>query len=73
VEGFVNQYVLDSLSPNGQMIVFVTENIENIPAGWRAKETYQIHNSDAFTERFELAAPGQDFELYSESHLKRTQ
>lgn len=72
VEGFVNQYVLDSLAPDGQEIVFVTESIENIPAGWRARETYQIHNSDEFTERFELAAPGKEFELYSQSHLKRT-
>ena len=52
-------------------MVFVTEAIENIPAGWRARETYQILNDNEFTERFELAAPGQDFKLYSQSAFKK--
>ena len=72
VEGFVNQYVLESISPDGKNIVFITEAIENIPAGWRAKETYRILNSDEFVEIFELATPDKDFELYSENHLTRT-
>jgi hypothetical protein len=38
--------------------VFVTERIENIPAGWRAKETYKILNEDEFVEIFESAEPG---------------
>ena len=71
VEGFVNQYVLDSISTNGATIVFVTESIENIPAGWKARETYRITGVDKFTETFELAEPGKDFVRYSESHLKR--
>lgn len=71
IEGFVNQYVSEVLSPDGQTIPFVTESIENIPAGWRARETYRILNPDEFTETFELAAPGKDFEVYSKSHLKR--
>ena len=71
VEGFVNQFALDYLGPDGQTIVFTTESIENIPAGWRARETYHVVNSDEFTEVFELAAPGKDFEVYSTSHLKR--
>ena len=71
VEGFVNQYVLDSLSADGKTLVFVTESIENIPSGWRARETYKILNDDEFTETFELAAPEQDFELYITNHFKR--
>jgi len=71
VEGFVNQYVLDSLSEDGKTLVFVTEAIENIPAGWRARETYKILNDDEFVESFELAAPEQDFELYITNHFKR--
>jgi len=42
-------------------MVFVTEAIENIPAGWRARETYQVWNDNEFTERFELAAPREEF------------
>ena len=50
IEGFVNQYKLDSISADGKRIVFVSEAIENIPIGWRAKETYQILNDNEFTD-----------------------
>jgi hypothetical protein len=40
VEGFVNQYVVDRMSDDGRTIVFVSTAIENIPAGWRARETF---------------------------------
>ncbi|MCK4933143.1 hypothetical protein KAS06_00590 [Candidatus Bathyarchaeota archaeon] len=71
VEGFVNQYVLESIVDDGRIIVFVTESIENIPLGWRAKETYNVLNNDEFTEIFELAAPGKNFEVYTKNHLRR--
>ena len=71
VEGFVNQYVMDYLSPDGKTIVFTTESIENIPAGWRARETYQVLDPDEFTETFELAEPGKDFVLYVRNQFKR--
>jgi hypothetical protein len=45
-------------------IVFVSEAIENIPAGWRARETYTVQSDNDFKERFDLAEPGWDFELY---------
>lgn len=38
-EGFVNQYKLDSVSADQRILVFITESIENIPVGFRAKET----------------------------------
>ena len=71
VEGFVNQYVMTSSSTDGKTIVFTSETIENIPAGWRARETYKILNADEFVEVFELAEPGKDFEVYSESRHRR--
>ncbi len=71
VEGFVTQYRLESISDDGKLIVFVSESIENIPAGWRAKETYRIVNADEFIETFELAGPGKEFTIYSENHFKR--
>ena len=37
IEGFVNQYVLESISPDGKTIIFVTESIENIPKGYRCQ------------------------------------
>jgi hypothetical protein len=69
VEGFVNQYVqdADSTAP----LAFTTESIENVPAGWRARETYVVHGPDEFEEIFELAQAGKPFEMYSRARLKR--
>jgi len=71
VEGFVNQYVHDLESSSPQKIVFTSESIENIPSGFRARETYVGHGPDEFEEIFELAEPGKPFELYSRARLKR--
>ncbi|HVE70515.1 MAG TPA: hypothetical protein VNI54_04035 [Thermoanaerobaculia bacterium] len=64
-EGFVNTYA------EGDPLSFVTTEIENIPAGWRARETYESWSPDSWSERFELAGPGKDFKLYSASTLQR--
>jgi hypothetical protein len=71
IEGFVNQYTADSGSVDGKTFVFVSESIENIPPGWRARETYKIAGEDEYESQFDLAEPGKDFEVYSRSHLKR--
>jgi hypothetical protein len=70
VEGFVNEYVQEPATSDGAL-VFVTESIENIPSGWRAKETYRFINADEFEEVFELAEPGKPFEVYSRARLRR--
>ena len=69
-EGFVNQYVWDPAS-TAERIVLVTEAIENIPAGWRARETSVLTAQDQLEEIFELAEPGKDFEVYSRNRLTR--
>lgn len=68
-EGFVNHYAHDPDTAGA--LVFTTEAIENIPAGWRARETYRRLGDDEFEEIFELAGPGKTFELYSRSRLER--
>jgi hypothetical protein len=70
VEGFVNQYVAD-LDPKLGKLEFISEAIENIPPGWRARETYVVLGPDEFEETFDLAGPGKPFELYSRARLKR--
>ena len=70
IEGFVAMYVQEQGSDSKTM-VFVSEALHNIPAGWRARETYTARNDNEVTERFELAEPGRDFVLYSEAHLTR--
>ncbi len=69
-EGFVNQYVEDADS-SATKLVFMTESIENIPAGWRARETYVVHGPDEFEEVFEMSEAGKPFELYSRARLRR--
>jgi hypothetical protein len=69
-EGFVNQYV-GGPGRDGATIVFETEAIENIPPGWRARETYRFVGPDEIVEVFELAEPGKGFELYAETKLQR--
>lgn len=72
IEGFVNQYVLESISPDGKVIVFVTEAIENIPKGWRGRETYTLDEGKGFTEVFDLAEPGKEFELYTKASFTKS-
>lgn len=70
VEGFVNQYAEDPAG-TAESVVFTSEAIENIPAGFRARETYVRRGPDEFEEIFELAEPGQSFKIYSRAILKR--
>ncbi len=69
VEGFVNQYAAES--PHNGVLRFTSESIENIRPGIRARETYTALGPDEFIERFEIAEPGKDFELYSETRFHR--
>ena len=69
VEGFVVAYA--SMEASDKALAFVSESIENIPSGYRSKETYVILGPDEFEEVFELAEPGKDFEVYSRTRLQR--
>jgi hypothetical protein len=70
VEGFVNTYVQDPDAKPGT-VSFTTDGIENIPPGWRARETYIFHGPDDVEEVFELAEAGKPFSVYSRVRLKR--
>ena len=63
-EGFINTY--SETTP----LTFDTDAIENIPAGWRARESYSIEG-DTWIETFSLAAAGKDYEVYSTASLQR--
>lgn len=71
IEGFVSQYLLDSLSTDGTTFIFVTESSENLPVGFRARLTYSIINDDEYKETFELGFPGKELEIYLENSWKR--
>jgi hypothetical protein len=69
VESFVNQYVLESATAD--TFVFVSEAIENIPAGFRARETIRFIDDARIEETFEIAPPDQGFAVYSRTTLQR--
>ncbi|HKO99479.1 MAG TPA: hypothetical protein VJU86_20935 [Pyrinomonadaceae bacterium] len=71
IESFVIQYRLESISENGREMVWISESIENVPAGYRARETHRIVSDSEFVEIFELAAPGKEFAVYSENRFTR--
>ncbi len=70
VEGFVNTYVQD-LDARPGTVVFISEAIENIPPGFRARETYILTGADSLEEVFEMAEPGKEFAVYSRTRLSR--
>jgi hypothetical protein len=70
VERFVIQYAQDGGALGGTL-AFVSEAMENAPAGWRSRESYIVHGPDEFEEVFELAEAGKPFEVYSRTRLKR--
>ncbi len=71
-EHIVNQFVLNTDLTLEDVIVFDSESIENFKQDWRARERYRLISKDEFIEEFYLASPGQDFELFITTHLKRT-
>jgi len=72
VEGFVNQYVLDSISSDEKTFIFVTELIENAPPGTKAKLIFKIHTDEEMEQSFHVAFPGKEFSCYSVNKLRRT-
>ena len=68
-EGFVNQYILESGTPD--MFVFTSEAIENIPSGFRARETLRFLGDGQLEETFEIAEPNKEFEVYSRNMLTK--
>jgi hypothetical protein len=71
VEGFVNQFTAPAATLTGDLVMFETEAIENIPPGFKARETYIFHGDDVFEEVFEIAEPQKEFAIYSHNHLTR--
>jgi hypothetical protein len=51
-------------------MVFISEAIENIPTGWKARETYTLSNN-TLTEVFNLAEPNKSFEPYTKAQFTR--
>lgn len=73
VERFVNQFVSSTADFVSDQLVVDSEALENLPAGYRARETYRFGSADAFEEIFEIAEPGSDaYQVYSHNRFLRT-
>jgi len=73
VEGFVIRYVLASEDEEAGRLVFLSEDVENAPPGFRARYIITRQNADQFEEVFELADPGKDFAELIRSNWTREQ
>lgn len=71
IEGFVNQYTLDSLSADGATFVFSSEHIENAPPGTKAMLELAITGDSRLKTTFNVAFPGRDFQCFSKNDLER--
>lgn len=63
--------MMDSISADKKTVVFISESIENIPGGYRAKETNRFISNDEIEETFEIAGPNKDSAVYSKVKLVR--
>ena len=70
VEGFVLQYLATAAASLDGPFVMEAEAIENVPAGFRARETLTL-TDDRLEEVFEVAESGKAFAVYSRNVLTR--
>ena len=71
VEGFVNKYVLSETADKGNVLIFVTESVENAPAGTKAKLIFEHVSENEMKESFFVAFPGQEFGCFSTNILTK--
>ena len=69
--GFVSTYVQDRAASVDGRIVLVSEHMENVPAGWRARYTFSHPAPDEYHELFELDS-GSGFQTYVSNRFLRT-
>jgi hypothetical protein len=71
VEGFVNTYVLDEISPDGSTFTFETERIENAPEGTGARLIFRLTADGELEQKFFVSFPGRVFGCLSTNRLRR--
>jgi hypothetical protein len=68
--GFASTYVQDPAASTDGRLVLVSEHLENVPAGWRARYTYEHSQADSYRELFELDS-GRGYERYVDGRYLR--
>ncbi|MEW5984611.1 MAG: heme-binding beta-barrel domain-containing protein [Acidobacteriota bacterium] len=69
-EGFVNQYV-GTVSDDGKTLTFDTEDVENAPAGTKARLVFVRTGDRDLEQSFHVAWPGKEYTCYSTNRLTR--
>ncbi|WP_243302525.1 hypothetical protein [Geothrix oryzisoli] len=72
-EGFVVTYALNSTLSTPSKLVFESEQLENVPSSWKARETYELISNHEFIETFEIAQTDRPYAVYSRNHFWRRQ
>ena len=62
--GFVSTYVQDRAASTKGRIVLVSEHLENVPVGLKARYTYEFRAPNEYHELFELDENGKGFKTY---------
>jgi hypothetical protein len=62
--GFVSTYVQDPAAGADRRIVLTSEHLENAPAGWKGRYTYEFIGADEYREHFELDPDGKGLKTY---------
>lgn len=70
-EGFGNKCVLEFVGSDGKVHEFATVRIQKYSARLEGEGKMSDHLPDEIIETFSLAAPGKEFEVYSEANLRR--
>ena len=68
--GFVTTYVQDQAASTGGRLVLVSEQMENVPAGWRARYTFEQPAPNEYRELFELDS-GTGYQRYVSNRFLR--
>lgn len=70
--GFVLTYVQDPAASSEERLVLVSESLENVPAGWRTRYTYEHSSPGEYHELFELDS-GSGYVRYVSSRFRRAE
>jgi len=71
--GFVSTYVQDRAASTEGRIVLVSEHLENVPAGLKARYTYTFRAPNEYHEFFELDGDGQGLKPYVSGKFLRAE
>jgi hypothetical protein len=68
--GFASTYVQDPAASTAGRLVLVSEQMENVPAGWRARYTFENPAPNEYRELFELDS-GTGYQTYVSNRFLR--